>query len=177
MLVFTREFAMPNAATFLLPPVKRMLDRYLDGKNIVVDPFARNSKRGTVTNDLNPQTDADYHVDANEFLGKLDVQADAVLFDQPYSPRQISECYQQIGRKCGMHDTQSSFYTKIKDGLDRVLKPTGIAICFGWNSMGLGINRGYEMLEVLLVPHGGAHNDTIVTVEQKIPKTQAELFQ
>ena len=48
-----------------------------------------------------------------------------------------------------------------------MLKPEGIAICFGWNSMGFGLKRGYELLEVLMVPHGGAHNDTIVTVERK----------
>ena len=30
------------------------------------------------------------------------------------------------------------------------------------------LHRGYELLEVLLVPHGGAHNDTIVTVERKV---------
>lgn len=34
--------------------------------------------------------------------------------------------------------------------------------------MGFGLKRGYELLEVLLVPHGAAHNDTIVTVERKI---------
>ena len=34
--------------------------------------------------------------------------------------------------------------------------------------MGLGKNRGFEMLEILLVPHGGSKNDTIVTVERKL---------
>ena len=27
---------------------------------------------------------------------------------------------------------------------------------------------GFEQVEILLVPHGGWHNDTIVTVEKKI---------
>ena len=27
---------------------------------------------------------------------------------------------------------------------------------------------GFEIVEILLVPHGGWHNDTIVTVERKI---------
>jgi len=38
----------------------------------------------------------------------------------------------------------------------------------GWNSMGLGINRGFRMDRILLVPHGGSKNDTIVTVETKL---------
>ena len=40
-------------------------------------------------------------------------------------------------------------------------------MCFGWNSSGVGIKRGMKLIEVLLVPHGGSHNDTIVTVERK----------
>ena len=50
----------------------------------------------------------------------------------------------------------------------RILKPGGKAICFGWNSMGLGKNRGFEMTRILLVPHGGSKNDTICTVEVKL---------
>jgi len=34
--------------------------------------------------------------------------------------------------------------------------------------MGLGKNRGFKMARILLVPHGGSKNDTIVTVENKI---------
>jgi len=33
---------------------------------------------------------------------------------------------------------------------------------------GIGINRGFKMQEILLVPHGGSKNDTIVTVEKKL---------
>ena len=39
---------------------------------------------------------------------------------------------------------------------------------YKWTSMGLGKNRGFKLKEILLVPHGGSKNDTIVTVEQKI---------
>ena len=165
-MIYSREFAMPNSETFSLPPVSRLLDRYLTG--VVVDPFARNSQRGTVTNDLNPETTAQFHMTAEEFVQKA-IVADAVLFDPPYSPRQIAEVYQQVGRRCSTEETQNArLYRVVKDGLDRMLKPNGIAICCGWNSMGFGLKRGYEMLEVLLVPHGAAHNDTIVTVERKV---------
>jgi hypothetical protein len=58
-------------------------------------------------------------------------------------------------------------YCAVKNGLDAILRPGGLAICFGWNSAGFGRKRGYLMEEILLVNHGGAHNDTIVTVERK----------
>ena len=172
---FNRKFAMPNPETFKLAPVAELLSRYIPDKGLcVVDPFARSSQWGTITNDLNPDTAALFHLPAEEFVTNDLFDngcADVVLFDPPYSPRQIMECYQQIGRKCSTQDTQNArLYKAVKDGLDRLLKPEGIAICCGWNSMGMGVGRGYELIEILLVPHGGAHNDTIVTVERKLLK-------
>lgn len=34
--------------------------------------------------------------------------------------------------------------------------------------MGIGKKNGFEIIEILLVAHGGMHNDTIVTVERKL---------
>lgn len=47
------------------------------------------------------------------------------------------------------------------------IKPNGLAISCGWNSGGFGKMLGFEIVEILLVAHGGNHNDTIVTVERK----------
>lgn len=173
-ITMSREFAMANPETFSLRPVARLLDRYLAGRAVIVDPFARNCQRATLTNDLNPATSAQYHMLAEEFVEQIEVAADAVLFDPPYSPRQISECYQSIGRAVTAQDTQNArLFKRVKDGLDKMLVPNGIAICCGWNSMGFGLMRGYQMLEILLVPHGAAHNDTIVTVERKDIRSMA----
>jgi hypothetical protein len=68
-----------------------------------------------------------------------------------------------------MEDTQNSRLNKVcKDSMKEILKTGGFAICFGWNSGGMGVTRGFELVEILLVAHGGAHNDTIVTIEKKI---------
>lgn len=169
---FSRVFAMPSAFTFSIKPIHELLVRRLNGLPVIIDPFARDSKFGTVTNDLNPESTATNKGDAIEFINGLisiGIEADAVLLDPPYSPRQISEAYKIAGRKCGMTETQNSvLYKNAKDGLDKLLKPGGIAITCGWNSMGFGLRRKYEMVEILLVTHGAAHNDTIVTVEIKI---------
>lgn len=120
--ILSREFSMPNSETFALPPVARLLDKWLSGCTCVVDPFARNSQRGTITNDLNPDTSAQYHMLAEDFVKTVNVQADVVLFDPPYSPRQISEVYQQVGLKCGTKETQNArLYCCVKDGLDSLL--------------------------------------------------------
>lgn len=43
-----------------------------------------------------------------------------------------------------------------------------MVITCAWNSGGIGAGLGFEQQEILLVAHGGWHNDTIVTVEKKI---------
>ncbi len=160
---------MPSPSTFSIPPITQFVSRWLTGCSIIVDPFARDSRIGTLTNDLNPAMPTDYHLDAIEFCGAIGVVADAVLFDPPYSPRQISECYQRVGRAVTSKDTQNArLYKSVRDGLDKLLRPGGVALSFGWNSGGFGKTRGYVMEEILLVAHGGAHNDTICVAERKL---------
>lgn len=52
--------------------------------------------------------------------------------------------------------------------MERIVKKDGVVISCGWNSGGIGKKYGFDIVEILLVPHGGAHNDTIVVVEKKI---------
>jgi len=87
------------------------------------------------------------------------------------SPRQVSEVYTRLGMTVNMETTQSSFWSKMKKEIGRITKVGGIVVSCGWNSGGIGKKYGFELIEVLIVPHGGQHNDTIVTVERKIVKS------
>ena len=169
-MVITRSWSMPSPDTFSVPPIRDFVVRWLRG--VSVDPFARNSTLATYTNDLNPDTTAQEHRDAEEFLRSLAHRAIVVntgLFDPPYSPRQISECYKQVGREVGIEGTQNArLYKRVRDALDTLIAPGGVALSFGWNSAGMGKSRGYEIEEILLVAHGGAHNDTICVAERKL---------
>jgi methylase of polypeptide subunit release factors len=165
---FTRAWAMPNADTFSIRPIGEFVGRYLGHARVSVDPFARNCSFAANTNDLNPATSAQHHMDAEEYLRTVAPSCDLILFDPPYSPRQISECYKQVGREVGMAGTQNgALYKRVRDAADSILQPGGIILSFGWNSNGMGKTRGYEMLEILLVAHGGGHNDTICLAERK----------
>lgn len=95
-------------------------------------------------------------------------KADIVLYDPPYSTRQVSESYHNFGFEVTQSDTQASWRRKHLDEIARILKPNGKCICFGWNSNGIGIKRGFNLYRVLIVAHGGSHNDTLVTCEIKI---------
>ena len=67
MTTFTREWAMPSADTFSIKPIGEFVKRYIQS-GVSVDPFARNGTLATITNDINPNTSAQYHMDAIEFL-------------------------------------------------------------------------------------------------------------
>lgn len=160
---------MPNSDTFSVAPIGEFVRRYLAGSRISVDPFARNKRWATYTNDINPGTLAECHLDASLFLATLSaigVHADVMILDPPYSPRQITECYAAAGLKAGMRDTQSSYYTRIKAAA-AVLAPDATVLSFGWNSVGMGKKYGFEPVEIQLVCHGGAHNDTICMAERR----------
>lgn len=158
---------MPNKNTFSIKPINELIHKYAFGK--IIDPFANFNKIGTITNDLDPAMDTDYHMDALEFLKFFDDQSvNTVLYDPPYSPRQVSECYKKLNKSVNISTTQSSYWSRQKEQISRIVKPGGIVISCSWNSGGIGKKYGFEIVEILMVPHGGWHNDTIVVVEKKL---------
>lgn len=62
-----------------MPPIKALLSRWLDGRKCIVDPFARNCRLAHWRNDLNPDTAADFHVDAREFLKMISDMSDGIM--------------------------------------------------------------------------------------------------
>lgn len=163
---FTRCWAMPSAWTFTIPPIKRLLNRYVGSGINWIDPFAGKHSPAEITNDLNPERPAKFHLHAKDFATQLNGKYSGVLFDPPYSVRQTKECYLDIGLSMSQEDSQS-FPNNIKKIIAPKIEAGGLAICFGWNTGGFGKNLGFEMIEILIVPHGGHHSDTLVTVERK----------
>lgn len=163
-----RAWAMPSKNTFSIKPINKLIERYkVDG--LSVDPFANTNRIATHCNDLDPQYETEYCMDALEFLKSFDDNSvDLVLFDPPYSPRQVSECYKKLDMTVNMQTTQSSFWGDMKKEISRITKQQGIVITFGWNSGGIGKTKGFQIKEILMVAHGGWHNDTICTVEVNV---------
>ena len=74
-----------------------------------------NSKIATITNDLDLTYDTTYHLDALEFLQMFSNDSiDMVLYDPPYSPRQVSECYKKLKKTVNMKTTQASYWSNQK---------------------------------------------------------------
>ena len=177
-MIITREWSMPNSRTFKIKPIKNIIERYqeeLVSNSLVLDPFSNQNividreRLNLITNDIDPQYDTDYYLDALDFLKMFsDESVDLVLYDPPYSPRQVSEVYKKLDMSVNMQTTQASYWGNQKKEISRIVKKGGYVLTFGWNSGGIGKTKGFEIVEILIVAHGGWHNDTIVTVEKKI---------
>lgn len=121
-----------------------------------------------VTNDLDTDMETDYHMEALDFLKMYDdTSVSVVLYDPPYSLRQVSEVYKKLGKTVTMRDTSAAYFADFKKEISRVLNPGGIVITCYWNTNWIGMKYGCDIIEVLAVAHGGSHNDTLVTVERR----------
>lgn len=159
-----RHHAQPNRWTFTIPPIAALIaEEGVNGE--WVDPFAGMHSPAGMTNDINAEMPTMHHGDALEFLrGQPSAHFVGAIYDPPYSLRQAAEVYAGYGKVAHWVE----YFGDCRDEVARIVEPGGRAICCGWTSTGLGRQRGFRMDRVLLVPHGGARNDTIVTVETKI---------
>jgi len=165
-----RVWAMPNKWTFRIKPIADLLARYVgDGKGWA-DPFAGQSTLAEYRNDLNPALAQPSCREASEFLTDFTWQGTAlngVIFDPPYSLTQVSRSYEEMGYKFKGKDDPTGGFTQCRDITSKIVRPDGYVISFGWNTVGMGKGRGFKIIEILDVCHGGNRNDTLVTVEQK----------
>ena len=172
-----RVWAMPSKWTFTIKPIKKLLQQEMDG-GVWLDPMAGYNSPAHITNDINPDTPAQHHLDALDFLKQQDDESvDGVLFDPPYS---------FILAKTHYNTTLTNYieFTQLlnrtKWHLARILKPHGKAISFGYDSNGLGkhpymmeeksLPTLFEIYRILLVAHGWKR-DTIVTCQRKVQTT------
>lgn len=172
-IIFNRQWAMPSHATFSIKPIKKLINRYYDKSKKCLNPFAFKSEYG-ITNDINPSLNTDYNLDATEFLKLWEKESiDLVLYDPPYTPTQLKEHYNEYpDSKVLYYTSQTSYWSNQKDIIKDIVKPNGIVISFGYDTQGIGKTRGFEIIEILIVSHGGGHNDTLCTVERKINQTK-----
>jgi len=172
-IIMNRVCAGASKDTCSIPPIRDFVTRYTRRAKVILDPFAGDCKIGTITNDMNRDKPSDYHLDALTFLMFMEqekVRADVVIFDPPYSPRQIKDCYESVGLKMEQWDAgRMASWKKERTIIRRLLRPGGIVLSFGWSSLGMGKVHDFEFLEILLVCHGTCHYDTICVAERKLP--------
>lgn len=136
-------------------------------EGLVIDPFARNCKWADITNDLNPNTEAKYHLDVIEFLelvlknhGERSVKC--LLFDPPFSSSQ----YQKYAKDNPLQ--LSNIYStpgKIKSIfklVEKLIMPGGVIVKLGYNTT--RPIKGYELNYLSITCFGGNHNDVMCSI-------------
>ena len=163
MMKINRVWFMPSKWTLTMKPVKELIASYLtDGW---IDPFAGENSPAEITNDIEGRG-AVFQMDALEFLKSRSSQsAKGCLFDPPYS---VEQCLRLYTPKHNGTAGRAEYWAKCKDEIARSTIKGGYNISFGWDSVGIGKKRGFEIVEILLICHGACHNDTICTVERKL---------
>lgn len=128
---------------------------------IILDPFARNCKWGTATNDIDPSTSAEYHMDALDFLRSIPFTdwADCVIFDPPFSARQAQEKY-EAGHVNVYSDP--GYVRKCMVEIVRLLKTNGTLVKLGFNST--RHNPILECSHLYYINSGGNHNDVCCSI-------------
>lgn len=175
-ILITRTWAMPNKWTYSIKPINKLIRKYAGDGRGWADPFAGKSAFAEYRNDLNPHCQQPFHMEAYEFLSSparfRDNEIFGVLFDPPYSLTQVSRSYQELGYKFNGKENPTGGFPKVRDEIQRIVAPGGHCISFGWNTVGMGKMRGFEIIEILIVSHGGNRNDTLCTVERKAPNKE-----
>lgn len=138
----------------------------------IADPFARNCPIGTHTNDLNPETLAQDHMDALEWL-KLQPSNffDLVILDPPFSDEANDRIYDHErihGEKSNIY-TQATYFKGIMMEIFRILKPFGRVLRFGYTTSSLC--KGLELMRVWCVNFYSPRNDVLVALFYKNTKT------
>lgn len=159
---------MPNKWTFKIPAIRQLVEKYaLDGK-AWADPFAGKSEFSEYRNDLNPENNQPSQCEATAFLHDVPICLDGVVFDPPYSLTQVSRSYKGMGLKFEGKENPTGGFPKVRDKIAEIVKKGGYVLSFGWNTVGMGKKRGFEIIEIMIVSHGGNRNDTLCTVERKL---------
>ena len=157
----------------------RKLNEKNRGDVSICDPFARecftNQLENCVTNDMNPAFPTDYNLEFADFakvMRKKNVLFDLILFDPPYSLRQLKEHYDGIGSKMALWQSQN-MWREGKDLLARQVNVGGYVISLGWTTSGFGKKRGFKKVAVHVFEQAAREDRyaLLVTVEQKVQTT------
>lgn len=165
----TIEYAYSRRSkyTFRCHAIRNWSARFFDMNEVWIDPFYGQSPfKVAMSNDI-----SDSGRDSHEWLCSFsDNMFHGAFFDPPYSLERVKRSYDGAGIDSWQkkYRNQSGSFPLIKDHLARVIRPGGICLSFGWNSVGLGSGRGFKKEHILLVCHSGATRDTICLMERKI---------
>lgn len=148
--------------TFETKMVRDVVERWIEGRTLnACAGKTRLSHTGEIVrNDLNPERDADYHVDVTRIDETFAPETfDSVVFDPPFDQTQADDHYE------GMHDRQRG---PARRKLAELVRPGGIFIELGWNDHGPALAvDGWKREECHRYRRGPSYQPMFLTVARR----------
>lgn len=146
--------------TFECDQVRRVVEKALTGR--VLNACAGKTKLRhsdeVVRNDINPDRDADHHVDVGEIDGLFDPDTfDTVVFDPPFDQSQADEHYES------MHARD---LVPARKKLIELVRPGGRFVELGWNLQAANEQRGWSREELHIFDRGPTLQPVFLTVDR-----------
>ena len=144
----------------------------LDG--LILDPFARDCEWADITNDLNPDTKAKYHLDAKDFLqlmldehGTNSVKC--LIFDPPFSTSQYKKYEKESPLELVNIYATPGKVNEIFEIARKLIQPGGIIIKLGYNTTRPILD--YQLTYLSTTNFGANRNDVLTTIWKNPNKT------
>jgi len=151
-----RVWAMPKSDATRMQPVNQLLVEEMGDDEGWVDTLFSSPRSGYAPDALRLHPSG---------------AMDGVVLNPPITFKQAERYIKSFGKTW---DGRTSWWKVLKDEASRVIRPGGKCISIGWDSNGLGKNRGFLMERILIVAHGGHWRDTLVLVERKDENAPAD---
>ena len=145
----------------------------------ICDPFAREGFVGKlencISNDLSPEFNTDFNLEFKDFsllMKTFNKSFDLVVFDPPYSLRQLKEHYDGIGKDLKLWQTHNMWGVG-KTALAECMPVGSITISLGWTTAGFGKKRGFQKKAIHVFEQAAREDrySLFVVVEEKVQFT------
>jgi hypothetical protein len=153
----------PDRWTFKAQKLRDWVESQLDGRvlNACAGRTQLTHNGRIVRNDINPEIDADYHVDVRDLPHILQAESfDTIVLDPPFSKRQSTTTYDRE------EDTLPTV-TELARVVDALLKPRGRVIRLGYTTSLMPPEEEYTLEEVAVWNTLGRQHDWLGVVAQK----------
>ena len=164
MVAFDRVRGIQTKDTMSDPMAAALVIKYLRGLKPIIDPFARNCELAwPYTNDIDPNTIAEQHLEVEEFLENFHEEGlvfGGAILDPPFSNHQSREIYGSENLY-----TNPAKMKRVEMKLGSLIEIGGYVVKFGYNSN--FSHKAFECVAVRLVRYGGSMNDMIISVHQR----------
>jgi len=153
----------PDRWTFNAQKLRDWVESHLDGRvlNACAGRTQLTHNGRIVRNDINPEIDADYHVDVRDLPHILEAESfDMIVLDPPFSERQNTTTYDR-------EDETLPTVTELARVIDALLKPGGRVIRLGYTTTFMPPGEEYLLEEVTIWNTLGRQHDWLGTVAQK----------